>query len=205
MMIMIKSTVVLTTLFLAMTGISAEKLRGVRGLHGSHHGHKGMGSHKGKGSHKGMGSQKGMRGPKGWGGPKDEFGGPCSKFDESLLEDLSCPTDVDNEPECAVRDGELGTWLCRTMFDRFTGESDSFSTCGNATRALPLDDCGCCEGACPVECTCGCTLEGAADTGVLVTETGPEGDEHERCFAPENAISIIAKPEGRFQCVTECD
>ncbi len=43
-----------------------------------------------------------------------------------------------------VRDGELGTWLCRTMFDRFTGESDSFSTCGNATRALPFDDCGCC-------------------------------------------------------------
>jgi hypothetical protein len=143
MMIMIKSTVVVTTLFLAVTGISAEKLRGVRGLHGSHHGHKGMGSHKGK------------RGPKGWGDPKDEFGGPCSQFDETLLKDLSCPTDVDNEPECDVRDGGLGTWLCRTMFDRFTGESDSLSTCGNATRAQPMDDCGCCEGALPLNAPVG--------------------------------------------------
>jgi hypothetical protein len=188
MMIMIKSTVVLITLFLAMTGISADKLGGDRGLKGKHH----------KGS-------KGSKGPKGWEGPKDEFGGPCSKFNETLLEDLSCPTDIDNEPDCAVRDGELGTWLCRTMFDRFTGESDSFSTCGNATRALPFDYCGCCEGACPVACTCGCTLEEVADAGVLVTETGPEGDTRERCFAPENAISMIAKPEGSFQCVTECD
>jgi hypothetical protein len=142
-MIMIKSTLILTTLFLAMTGTSADKLRSVRGLKGSHHG----GSKRSKRS----------KGPK-RGGPKDDLGGPCSNFNETLLEDLSCPTDVDNEPDCAVRDGELGTWLCRTMFDRFTGESESFSTCGNATRALPLDDCGCCEGACPEECTCGCTV-----------------------------------------------
>ncbi len=78
---MIKSTVVLTTLFLAMTGISADKLGGDRGLKGKHHK-----------------SSKGSKGPKGWEGPKDEFGGPCSKFNETLLEDLSCPTDIAMSP-----------------------------------------------------------------------------------------------------------
>jgi hypothetical protein len=82
------------------------------------------------------------------------------------------------------------------MFDRFTEES-SFSTCGNATRALPLDDCGCCEGACPVECTCGCTLEEVADAGVLVTATGPEGDEHERLAVPVDRQTGKHKSTGR--------
>ncbi len=176
---MIKFTIVLTTLFFVVTGINADKISGLRSLRSGH-------------PDPGLREDGGLRGP---------FGG----IDESDLVVLSCLDDVDSEPDCALRNGELGAWLCRTIFDRLTGESDSFSTCGNATRALPFDDCGCCEGACPVECTCGCTLEEVADAGVLVTETGPEGDTRERCFAPENAISMIAKPEGSFQCVTECD
>jgi hypothetical protein len=120
------------------------------------------------------------------------------------LVDLSCPAFVANEPDCALsHSGELGTWLCRTMFDRFTGESDSYSTCGNATSALLLDDCGCCEGACPVECESVCPLDDVAGAGVLVTETGPSGEEHQACLAPERAISLIATRDGRFQCVTE--
>jgi len=86
------------------------------------------------------------------------------------------------------------------------GESDSWSTCGNATRAIPLDDCGCCEGACPAKCTCGCPLEGVADAGVLVIKlikTRPSGEGNETCLAPEKAIALIAKPGGRFQCLTE--
>jgi hypothetical protein len=179
---MIKFTVVLTTLFLAMTGIKADKIRGLRsGPPGA-----------------------GLREDSGRGGRGDGFRGPFGGIDESDLEVLSCPDDVDSEPDCALRNGELGAWLCRTIFDRLTGESDSWSTCGNATRALPSDACGCCDGECPDECTCGCPLDGVADTGVLVTMARPSGEENERCLAPEKAISLIAKPGGRFQCVTEC-
>jgi hypothetical protein len=175
---MTKFTVVLTTLFLAMTSINADKVRGLRS------------------------GPPGHGGPGGMGGPKGDFGGHCEHIDESALVDLSCDNDA-TEPDCALHNGELGNWLCRTMFDRFTGVSDSWSACGNATRALPMDECGCCEGACPVECTSGCSLEGVTDAGVLVTETTPSGEEKQTCLAPEKAISLIAKPDGRVQCVTE--
>jgi hypothetical protein len=187
---MTKLTIVLTTLFLAMSGISADENRGLRS------------GPPGPGGPGGRGGRNGGSG-----------GGPFGGIDESTLVDLSasCPGDATDEPDCALRNGELGTWLCRTIFEPLTGESDSWSTCGNATRALPLDECGCCEGACPVECTCGCPLEGVADAGVLVTKTRPSssGEETEnenegKCLAPEKAISLIAKPGDRFQCVTEC-
>jgi hypothetical protein len=171
---MTKFNVVLTTLFLAMTGITANG--GLRS------------------------------GPPGPGGREDGFRGrgPFGGIDESTLVDLACPVnDVVNEPTCALRNGELGTWLCRTIFEPLTGESDSWSTCGNATRALPLDECGCCDGVCPVECTFGCPLEGVADAGVLVTMARPSGETNEKCLAPEKAISLIAKAGDRFQCVTE--
>ena len=182
---MTKFTIVLTTLFLTITGISADKNRGLRS------------------------GPPGPGGPPGRpGGIRGGYGGPFGGIDESALVDLSCSDNAAaaNEPACALRSGELGTWLCRTTTEPLTGESDSWSTCGNATRALPLDDCGCCEGVCPVECTCGCPLEGVADAGVLVTKTirAPMGKEHETCLAPEKAISLITRPGGRFQCVTEC-
>jgi hypothetical protein len=204
---MTKFTAVLTTLFLAMSSINADKVRGLRsgppgaeGPRGTRRLMHGMHDKSGKNGHDhGHGSHKG----RGFGGPKDDYGGKCAHVDESALVDLSCPAFVANEPDCAFGDGELGTWLCRTMFDRFTGESDSYSTCGNATRALLLDDCGCCEGACPVECESVCSLNGVAGAGVNVTETGPSGEEHYACLAPERAISLIATRDGRFQCVTE--
>jgi hypothetical protein len=184
---MTKFTVVLTTLFLATSSINADKVRGLR---------------SGPPGHGGSGDIHAA--PKGgFGGPKDDFGGPCAHVDESALVDSSCPAYVASEPNCTTsHDGELGTWLCRTMFDRFTGESDSYSTCGNATSALLLDDCGCCEGACPDECESVCSLDGVAGAGVLVKETGPSGEEHQACLAPERAISLIATRDGRFQCVT---
>ena len=45
-----------------------------------------------------------------------------------------------------------------------------------------------------------------ADAGVLVIKlikTRPSGEGNETCLAPEKAIALIAKPGGRFQCLTE--
>jgi hypothetical protein len=166
---MLKFTVVIITLFLAMTGISAGKIRGLQD------------------------EPRELMGP---GGHKNGFGGP--KVDLSPCPDVS-------EPDCALRNGELGTWLCRTIVvDPLTGDTESWSTCGKETRALSVDACGCCGGMCPVACTCLCPLQGVADAGVLVTRTGPSGQENEKCLTPENAMSRVAKPGGRFQCVTEC-
>lgn len=55
----------------------------------------------------------------------------------------------------------------------------------------------------PAECTSVCSLDGITGAGVLVTETGPDDDEHQACLPPEWAISLIAGRDGRFQCVTE--
>jgi hypothetical protein len=196
---MIKFTVVLTALFLAMSGVNADA-DNVRGLRNGPPG--GPGGGRGDDSRGGGGERGGGGGGGGGGGPGP--GGPFGGIDESELVDLSCPDNSASEPDCALRNGEPGTWLCSTIFEPFTGESDLWSTCGNATRALPLDECGCCGGVCPEECTCGCPLEGVADAGVLVTMARPSGETNEKCLAPENAISLIAKAGGRFQCTTEC-
>jgi hypothetical protein len=130
---------------------------------------------------------------------------PGSGGERPELVDLACSNDAAaEEPECALRNGELGNWLCRTIVDPLTLDSDSWSTCGNATRALPSDACGCCDGDCPEECACGCPIEGVADAGVLVTMTRKSGEANEKCLAPEKAISLIAKPGDRVQCATEC-
>jgi hypothetical protein len=199
---------VLTTLFLTMTSINADKVRGLgsgppgdEGPRGTRRlmmgGHRGMGGHKGGRSHK-RGHNKG-----GFNYPKEDFGRDCGRIDESTLVDLSCPDNSANEPDCALRNGELGDWLCRTVFAPFTGESDSWSTCGDSTLTLALDGCGCCDGECPVECTNGCALNGVTGAGVLVTETKPKGEVTQECLTPEKAISLIAKPGDRFQCVVE--
>jgi hypothetical protein len=47
-------------------------------------------------------------------------------------------------------------------------------------------------------------MEGVADAGILVIRVRPSSEENERCLVPEKAISWIAKPGGRFNCVTEC-
>jgi hypothetical protein len=220
---MTKFTVVLTTLFLAMTSINADKVRGLRNGPLGDEGPRGtrrlmMGGHKGGHSHKmvslarlgrrweegmeGGHSHKGGHNKGGFNYPKEDFGRDCGRVDESTLVDLSCPDNSANEPDCALRNGELGNWLCRTVFAPFTGESDSWSTCGNSTLTLALDGCGCCDGACPVGCTNGCALNGVTDAGVLVTETKPKGEVVQECLTPEKAVSLIAKPGGRFQCVT---
>jgi hypothetical protein len=175
---MIKLTVVLTTLFFAMTSINAHNIRGFHG------------------------------GRPGGGGGRPAGGHPNKPpFGESESVDLACASDPEIEPVCALRNGQPGDWLCRTIVDPDTLDSKSWSTCGNATRARPeVDACGCCEGVCPVQCTCGCPLEGVVDAGFLVAYyTKPSGEAGlEKCLAPELAISLIANPADRFSCVTEC-
>jgi hypothetical protein len=210
---MTKFTVVLTTLFLAMTNVNADKVRGQRSGPSGDEGPRGtrrlmMGGPRGPRrlmmrGHKGSHSHKGGHNKGGFNYPKEDFGRDCGRVDESTLVDLSCPDNSANEPDCALRNGELGNWLCRTVFAPFTGESDSWSTCGNSTLTLALDGCGCCDGACPVGCTNGCALNGVTDAGVLVTETKPKGEVVQECITSEKAISLIAKPGGRFQCVVE--
>jgi hypothetical protein len=130
---MTKFTVVLTTLFLTMSSITADKVRGLRSGPHSDEGPRGtrrlIHNHDHDHDH-GHGGRKG-----GFGGPEDDFGEKCAHIDEPALVDLSCPALAANEPDCAFRNGELATWLCRTMFDRFTGESDSYSTCQRYARA----------------------------------------------------------------------
>jgi hypothetical protein len=195
---MTKITVVLTTLFLAMNSINADKVRGLQRGPSGDEGPRStrrlmMGGH----SHKSGHSKGGFK------YPKEDFGRDCGHIDESTLVDLLCTDNSANEPDCALRNGELGDWLCRTVFAPFTGESDSWSTCGDSTLTLALDGCGCCDGECPVGCTNGCALNGVTDAGVLVTETKPKGEVTQECLTPEKAISLIAKPGDRFQCVVE--
>jgi hypothetical protein len=209
---MIKFTVVLTTLFLAMTGINADNIRGLQnqnGRPGGGGGRPGGGGGRpggGGGGRPGGGGGGGVGRPGGGGGDRGNGSQrPGSGGERPELVDLACSNDAAaEEPECALRNGELGNWLCRTIVDPLTLDSDSWSTCGNATRALPSDACGCCDGDCPEECACGCPIEGVADAGVLVTMTRKSGEANEKCLAPEKAISLIAKPGDRVQCATEC-
>jgi len=118
---MTKFTLVLSTLLLGMTSINAQR---------------------GGSGPRGVGRPAGRPAP---GLAKGIFG----TFAEDTLVDLSsCPVVVPAEPACALRNGEAGTWLCRTIAEPLTGDSESWSTCANATRALPVDECGCC-GECP--------------------------------------------------------
>jgi hypothetical protein len=121
-----------------------------------------------------------------------------------VLVDLSCPAPVTNEPDCALHNGKLGNWVYRTLFEDPTGDSESWSTCADTTRALPLDACGCCNGSCPTQCNCGCPEADGGGTGVLVTVTKYWGEDEVKCIAPEKAISLVAKPGNHFQCATEC-
>jgi hypothetical protein len=97
---MIKFTIVLTTHFLAMIDINADKISGLRS------------DHPGPDLRE---NDVGGREDGGRGGRRDGFRGPFGGIDESELIVLSCPKDVDNEPDCALRNGELGAWLCRAI------------------------------------------------------------------------------------------
>jgi hypothetical protein len=141
------------------------------------------------------------------GGNKNGFarGGRGRPNNGEGLVELSCEVADEPEPACALRDGDLGTWVCRNVTKPDTEEFNVFSTCANTTRALPSDTCGCCDGICPTACTCECTLDEAdgGGPGFLLTVSKKFGEPEQKCFAPEKAISLVAKPRDRFQCVAD--
>jgi len=59
--------------------------------------------------------------------------------------EISCIADYD----CALPNGEDGTFVCRQMYHPITGDSKSKATCIPNDRAWVTDECGCCGEDCP--------------------------------------------------------
>lgn len=66
-------------------------------------------------------------------------------FVEAELVDIACS----DEWACDARNGEAGTFVCRSKFNPLTGESRSKSICIPSGKALKTDECGCCGEECP--------------------------------------------------------
>jgi hypothetical protein len=120
--------------------------------------------------------------------------------------DLSdCPVIV-NEPLCAYNaNGNLGKWVCRTMFSPITGEkTPEQSICADPQRALVTDQCGCCNGVCPESpCRCPCDLREDGDSKGIRMTVERDMNTTERCVSPKNAIKLTTRYEA-FQCIDEC-
>lgn len=75
----------------------------------------------------------------------------------------TCPVNIDSSAPCLVGppfNESSGAWICRTLYDIVTGESDTFSAFVDTHHFLETDDCGCCGSLCPSTdpCTCTCDL-----------------------------------------------
>jgi hypothetical protein len=90
-----------------------------------------------------------------------------------------------------------GVLVCRTLYNMYTGEKTTRTSCISTSRALSSDECGCCGGDCPAMCECSCNLPSGKE-GVLVHQ----GINGTRCAPRKIAMTIIAVMEG--SCVTEC-
>jgi hypothetical protein len=114
-------------------------------------------------------------------------------------------TIIANEPLCAYNsNGDLGKWVCRTIFSPTTGRPKETSSCSDPQRALVTDQCGCCNGDCPISpCRCPCDLRADGDNAgirILVQEGTAT---KERCLSPSNAIKLTTRYE-KFQCIDDC-
>jgi len=153
----------------------------------------GFGGFKGRFNRTDIGGRRGRRGGGIEGDLREIFG------DESPFVNTTCPeSSTTAEPDCFARRGEVGSWVCRTLYNPFTGEAKEFNDCITETRGLETDTCGCCGGVCPPTCPCECEMRNG-ETGVLVT--GSEG-ERSICVPAERAVSMIVAD--RFSCVEEC-
>jgi hypothetical protein len=126
----------------------------------------------------------------------------------------TCVVDANADPACTVgppgQEVE-GAWVCRTLYDVVSGESDTFSACVDMDHFIETDACNCCDGVCPQTDLCGCSCnldEAAADnSGVLITMVGaPDDADAMLCVPPEVAYHKITGPGffGRAICVEEC-
>lgn len=116
----------------------------------------------------------------------------------------SC-TIVANEPLCAYNsNGDLGKWVCRTIFSPTTGIPTETSSCSDPQRALVTDQCGCCNGECPVSpCRCPCDLRADGDNAGIRILVRKGTASKERCLSPSNAIKLTTRYE-KFLCIDDC-
>lgn len=198
----------LASLYLLFLGANAQ-LPGIRGrgLQLRNRDHLGpFGPPDGQGSAGPQDGTGGFDGPPGGDGRRE--GGVLKGFMEGWLEDLtlgelSC--DVPLEPECAWNlRGDAGVWVCRTLYNPFTGEPSSETDCVNPEWTVATTDiCGFCEGFTPEVCECPCETR-LGEEGVLVELTKPNGNVTERCFETSKAVTAVNRLE-EISCKEVCD
>lgn len=170
-----------------------------------------------------MGKRGRMRGPGGFGGRGGHRGdGPFAPPEDVPL---VCAED-EEYVECASprMEDAAGVLACRTHTPAFEGaETRNKTICVDPDAASANDTCGCCEGACPVECPCDCNggesylvqpqrphrRRGPFDDFQDETEEEVEEDVEEDegvqvyiCAPKTMALTLVAT--GRATCATEC-
>jgi hypothetical protein len=148
---------------------------------------------------------------------------------ENALVNVTCtvPNTTDAlVPDCAYNPmGDLGAWVCRTLYDPITGLPVTQSTCVDTDgKGLDSDTCGCCDSVCPVPCACACeieTFDGEIIEGVYVNMTHHEhlgfnpmsnwtsiemNETAARCIPTAWATTILAQNNARGDpsCVATC-
>ena len=102
---------------------------------------------------------------------------------------------------CSLGDDD-GVLVCRKSFV-FGGGSRNETLCINPDHAVSSDICGCCGGACPAKCECGCQMAEESNenvTGVSLRSV-QYGDVW--CILAGEEVSMISR--GLFQCDTSCN
>lgn len=117
---------------------------------------------------------------------------------------LPCKADRDDSVCSFNSNGDIGVWVCRTIFSPFTGDPSVQSVCADPDKALSTDDCGCCNGICPPSpCSCSCDLngDGGSKGRRVFIEQGEESTE--KCLSPQNAVMFSTRYE-KFECIDQC-
>ena len=84
-------------------------------------------------------------------------GGPFrGNRDNVFTSTLTCTPPDDVTVACSSRRVAEGYLACRTIPGRWGQEDTPRTVCADPAAALDTDECGCCGGACPAECTCEC-------------------------------------------------
>ena len=146
----------------------------------------------------------GDRGAGGGGRPSGDFFGIPSE----LVGELTCTTE--ETFECAFRRNSTGILACRSWTTPDGLASFNKTLCVNPAMTSIEDTCGCCDGACPTECSCECNegegywIEPERRNHYHNSMDGEEDEDTEDDFkmivcAPKlKAVTAVA--EGRASC-----
>jgi hypothetical protein len=117
---------------------------------------------------------------------------------DEVFEELNCVA-ATNAPDCAYNvDGDLGVWVCRTLFSPFDGNTANMTHCAVPQYTLQNNDkCGSCDGTYPTPCTCACTVDTDGD-GVYITREGDQA-----CVNAKWANNALNRFD-TVACVTVC-